>query len=51
MPVMCEKRSSCEHPESSGTNIVMRGPIVCQFCVRRYRYKNCKKNEAKFCGF
>ena len=34
MPVICETRSSCEHPESSGTNIMMRGPIVCQLCVR-----------------
>ena len=34
MPVMCEKRSSCEHPESSGTNIMMRGPIVCQLYLR-----------------
>ena len=34
MPVMCETRSSCEHVESSGTNIMMRGPIVCQLCVR-----------------
>ena len=34
MPVICEKRSSCEHVESSGTNIMMRGPIVCQLCVR-----------------
>ena len=34
MPVISEKQSSCEHPESSGTNIMMRGPIVCQLYVR-----------------